>query len=131
MPGELVCWKCGHSLAEYTLPLRRLEICRECNAELHVCRLCRFYDTSKAKHCAEPIAEEVRDKESANFCDYFAPRPDAHSTQGQSEADAARRQLDALFGGGAASDATPDSQDSEADAARRALDDLFKGSSRQ
>jgi hypothetical protein len=54
-----------------------------------------------------------------------------HSTQGQSEADAARRQLDALFGGGAASDATPDSQDSEADAARRALDDLFKGSSRQ
>src|SRR6185312_358334 len=28
-PAELVCWKCGASLADLTLPLRRLEECRE------------------------------------------------------------------------------------------------------
>lgn len=33
--------------------------------------MCRFYDTRKAKSCAEPVADEVSDKERANFCGYF------------------------------------------------------------
>lgn len=95
---ELRCWKCGASLAEYSLPLRRLEECRACHAELHVCRLCEFYDTSKAKHCREPVAEEVKDKTSANFCDYFRPTPGAYQPQAATEADRARAALEALFG---------------------------------
>lgn len=35
--------------------------------------MCRFYDVSKAKHCAEPVAEPVADKQRANFCGYFEP----------------------------------------------------------
>jgi len=122
MAGSLVCWKCGQSLADYSLPLRRLEVCRACGCELHVCRLCRFYDTSKAKHCQEPIAEEVRDKERANFCDYFVPRPDAYQTHGADAAAAARAELDSLFGGGqrAPSGTSPE------DEAHRALEELFK-----
>lgn len=116
---DLVCWKCGHSLSEYTLPLRRLEECRQCHAELHVCKLCEWYSTAVAKHCREPIAEEVKDKERANFCDYFKPRPDAYSTAGVDEATKAKSQLDALFGGGAASEPTA------ADKARAELDALF------
>jgi hypothetical protein len=94
----LRCWKCGASLADYMLPLRRLEECRACHAELHACRLCRFYDTGKAKHCAEPVAEEVKDKASANFCDYFSPTPDAYRPDALSAADRARAELEALFG---------------------------------
>jgi hypothetical protein len=94
----LVCWKCGASLAHLSLPLPRLDICKACNAELHVCKLCEFYDLSKAKHCREPIAEEVRDKERANFCDYFKPRPGAYSNKQQTEAEQAKAQLEALFG---------------------------------
>lgn len=94
----LVCWKCGASLAHLSLPLTRRDVCSACNAELHVCKLCEFYDVSKAKHCREPIAEEERDKERANFCDYFKPRPSAYSSKQQREADGARAQLDALFG---------------------------------
>ena len=33
--------------------------------------MCRFYDTRKAKSCAEPVADEVQDKQRANFCGYF------------------------------------------------------------
>ena len=62
MAHDLVCWKCGASLAELTLPLRRLEECPECRSELHVCRMCVEYDTRVAKHCREPTAEEVSDK---------------------------------------------------------------------
>ena len=71
LPGPLVCWKCGASLAALTLPLSRTDSCRACRAEVHVCRMCRFYDTRKAKSCAEPVADEVDDKERANFCGYF------------------------------------------------------------
>ncbi len=74
-PGDLVCWKCGASLAALTLPLSRTDSCRNCRAEFHVCRMCRFYDTRKAKSCAEPVADEVGDKERANFCGYFEATP--------------------------------------------------------
>ena len=122
--GTLVCWKCGGSLEDYTLPLRRLEECRACGAELHVCKMCRFYDTSKAKHCSEPIAEEVKDKARANFCDYFTPRPDAYEVSDRGAAETARAKLESLFGDRSShSSATPE------DEARKALEDLFKGKS--
>jgi len=98
MDHGLRCWKCGASLADYSLPLRRLEECRACGAELHACRMCEFYDTSKAKHCREPIADEVKDKTSANFCDYFRPTPDAWQPAQLSAAEQAKAQLEALFG---------------------------------
>jgi hypothetical protein len=98
MDNGLRCWKCGASLADYSLPLRRLEECRECHAELHVCRMCEFYDTTKAKHCREPIAEEVKDKIRANFCDYFKPSPAAYRPEQLSAAEQARAQLESLFG---------------------------------
>jgi len=122
MGHSLVCWKCGASLAELTLPLRRLEVCPACNCELHVCRMCVEYDTSKAKHCREPIAEEVREKDHANFCDFFKPRPDAFQPAATAELDKSRAGLDALFGGPkpAGTAAAP------ADDSRPKLDELFK-----
>ncbi len=118
--SELICWKCGASLAEYTLPLRRLEECLKCGAELHVCKLCEWYSTSVAKHCRETVAEEVKDKERANFCDYFKPRPDAWSNAPQDEAAKAKASLEALFGGAAPAPV------SASDKARADLEALFK-----
>jgi hypothetical protein len=119
---SLVCWKCGASLAELSLPLRRLDECKRCNAELHVCKLCEFYSIAVAKHCREPIAEEVKDKERANFCDYFKPRPGAYSAAGQEAAAKAKAQLDALFGGAPAAGDAP----SAAEKAQAELEALFK-----
>jgi hypothetical protein len=118
----LVCWKCGAALAGLSLPLRRLEECVSCGAELHVCRLCEFYDTAVAKSCREPVAEEVKDKTRANFCDYFRPRAHAHAAAG-SEADLARAQLESLFGGGPG--ASPPS--TPADEVKARLEELFGG----
>jgi hypothetical protein len=121
MPG-LVCWKCGASLADMTLPLRRLEECRTCGAELHVCKLCEWYSLTVAKQCREPVAEEVKDKERANFCDYFKPRPGAYSKVDVSASAKARADLDALFGGAKPAGSEP----SAADGAKTELDKLFK-----
>lgn len=96
-PPGLVCWKCGASLADLSLPLPRTDYCRACRAELHVCRLCRFYDTRKAKSCAEPVADEVGDKERANFCGYFEAAPGRFAAR-PADSGGSRDALEALFG---------------------------------
>lgn len=98
MSQGLVCWSCGASIAELSLPFSRFDECRACRASLHACRLCEFYQTTIAKQCREPIAEEVKDKERANFCDYFKPCPGAHVPKNRQEVDQARAALEALFG---------------------------------
>ena len=117
---DLQCWKCGAALGEPLLPLPRTEACPQCGTDLHVCRMCTLYDTSVAKSCREPIAEEVRDKERASFCDYLELRPSAHAPPDRGAADAGRDALSALFG----LDAEPSPGDPAA-AAKRKLEDLF------
>jgi len=96
----LQCWKCGAPLPELPLPLSRSEECPACHADLRVCRLCEFYDPTVSRSCREPIADDVSDKGRANFCGYFKPLPDAYARHGnsQSAADAARAELETLFG---------------------------------
>lgn len=134
--GSLRCWKCGHALEGMPTPLRRRDECPACGADLHVCRMCEFYDTSVAKSCREPVAEEVTDKERAQFCDYFRAQPGLHAAGGVSKGDEARVQLEAMFGvdstaGGTASAGEAESlmeqKRAKADAARRQLDALFGG----
>ena len=93
----LICWRCGASLAALSLPLRRLDVCKTCNAELHVCKMCVEYDTSYAKHCKEPTAEEVRKKDEANFCDHFKPKAGAYIAKSEAEIAKVKSALDDLF----------------------------------
>jgi hypothetical protein len=115
----LVCWKCGASLTAVPLPLSRQAECPACRAWLHACRLCEFYDPRLTGKCREERAEEVRDRETANFCDYFKPRPHAYIAARPGKADTAKAGLTALFGAGegATTNESPPQQ---------ALDDLFK-----
>ena len=62
MAHDLVCWKCGASLAALSLPLSRRDECPRCRAELHVCKMCIEYDETLAKRCREPTAEEVANR---------------------------------------------------------------------
>jgi hypothetical protein len=117
-----VCWKCGASLEGMLLPLSRQDKCRACNADLHVCRLCRFYNDRISDHCNEPLAAGlVSDVTRANFCDYFKPRPDAWHVADTRAAASTKDALDALFGGAGPDDAgASDARDSHTQ-----LDALF------
>lgn len=123
MTSALVCWNCGALLGDELLPLTRLAECRVCRAELHVCRLCEFYDPRVARSCREPVADEVKEKARANFCGYFRIRPGAYVAPDAAEARQAKAQLEALFGG--VPDETNDRVLSETDAARENLEELF------
>jgi hypothetical protein len=101
---------------------------------MHVCRMCDFFDPQSSKGCREPMADEVADKEQANFCDYFRPRAGL-SAKVDRAVEESRKKLDALFGskptGGAAAGGSPPAagaaQNAEADAARKKLEKLFGG----
>ena len=84
--------------------------------------MCVDYDTSVAKSCREPIAEEVKEKDRANFCDYFKPRPDAYRPRDQTAELKSRTPLDAMFGG----QAWTAGGGSAVDSSRARLEELFK-----
>jgi hypothetical protein len=125
MSDELHCWRCGASLAGLPLPLARLAACPACAADLHVCRMCRFYDRGVANGCREPVAEPVHDKDRANFCQWLQPRPGAWTAGGvERAAGESRARLEGLFGLPATA-AGEAGAASEADRARQALERLF------
>ncbi|HZD53901.1 MAG TPA: hypothetical protein VE175_12705 [Woeseiaceae bacterium] len=119
MVDELKCYRCGTSLAALSLPVSRRDACPECAASLHVCRMCRFFDPAVPKQCREDDAEEVQDKEKANFCEWFVPSPDAFDPAQAHEAARARSELTALFGEG-------EGEKPAEDELRRRAEDLFR-----
>lgn len=122
MSEALVCWRCGAPVTDLPQPLSRLAECTACRAELHVCRMCVFYDPRVSQSCAEPVADEVADKERANFCGYFEAKPGAYKPREVQAQASARAQLEALFGKGSQAEASGSGTE---DTARRALEELF------
>jgi hypothetical protein len=98
MAEELHCWRCGESLQILSLPLSREAECPACLNYVHVCRMCVYFDADLAKSCSEDDAEEVKEKERPNFCDYFKPSAGAWDEAGAAAQVAAHEQLGNLFG---------------------------------
>lgn len=92
------CYRCGASLADISLPFSRLEECPSCANYLHVCRMCIYFDSGVPKQCREDDAEEVREKERANFCDWFKPNASAFDASFSTSEAKAQDALASLFG---------------------------------
>jgi len=75
----------------------RAEECPNCQADLHSCIQCEFYDTNAYNECKEPQAERVVDKKRANFCDYFRLATSANCAGGGSNREDALKKLDDIF----------------------------------
>jgi hypothetical protein len=92
------CYHCGTQF-ETTRPLGRSDTCESCDRDLRVCRNCRFYSPGSHWDCSESIPEAVRDKERANFCDYFSPKPpkSGDGAGGRQADSSARAAFDSLF----------------------------------
>ncbi len=69
---SFTCFQCQKELSLGHVPGRR-EDCPACGADLHICRNCAHYDRLAYNECRESSAEVVREKERANFCDFFTP----------------------------------------------------------
>ena len=62
------CYFCGTQIDG---PVYRRSECSQCGKELKICLNCEFYSPGSHWDCHETIPEAVKDKDRANFCDYF------------------------------------------------------------
>ena len=96
----MVCHSCGRDI-KLLGKVARTDECPNCNADMHCCKNCRFFDPGKNNQCNEPAAEWVRDKLKANFCDFFEPNkrfPLTSRGAGESgRTDDVRKAFDKLF----------------------------------
>lgn len=99
MPGMARCYHCQTALTLSGKPARSDE-CPVCGRDLRVCLNCRHYDPGAYRGCREPVAEEVRDKDRGNFCDWFQFRPDGPGQTGAPGQPGTknRKAFDSLFG---------------------------------
>lgn len=118
---NFICWKCQAELGDLLLPLSRLSKCRNCKTDLHVCKLCEFYDTTVNNHCREPIADKVNDKTRSNFCGYFQITRVSPSTD-NNEIENNKATLESLFG---LNEGSADLSSGSEEKARSELDELF------
>lgn len=88
------CQACKHAL-DIGPRIGRRDVCPHCRADLYCCLNCSFYDPSASKQCREPVADLVKEKGKANFCDYF--RFADRAPGNEREAERSRKQLDDLF----------------------------------
>ena len=133
-PDTLVCFKCGTHLRDLPLPPGRTSQCPQCRADLHVCRMCRFYDTRYTSDCSHQRADKVLDKTRVNFCSHFRVRHRAYDPGGDQAKPEHRAALEALFstqtgqrpeGGPAMTEA--ERSEARKASARKSLEDLFGG----
>ncbi len=73
----------------------RREECPQCRSDVHVCKNCEFYDVKVYNECKETQAEVVRERDRANYCDYFNPKK--NGVGGLDKAAALRAAAEALF----------------------------------
>ena len=91
-----LCRLCGRGL-EIEATFRREEVCPHCGGYLHCCRNCHFFAGDVSQGCKEPQAEEVRNKEGANFCDFFRLAEGTAALDQGDEVAQARSQFESLF----------------------------------
>jgi hypothetical protein len=87
--------------------------CPKCNADLHCCKQCSFFESSTRFQCMKPIPVRIPVKDKTNDCTFFKPRvtvardgtaapsaPPPHTNGGPPaprNADDARSAFDRLF----------------------------------
>ncbi len=89
-----LCHACKKEL-QISKKIARQEECPFCRADLYCCLNCKFYDRTSSQNCREPVAERVKDKHKANYCDFFSFREDSAATP--ENADQSRKELNDLF----------------------------------
>jgi hypothetical protein len=92
---SIKCFKCGTKIILEHKVFRQA-MCPKCGNYLHCCLNCRLYSPNAAHECRESEARWARDKEAANFCDYFEPGDNVIEKRSSKEDDA-RAKLNQLF----------------------------------
>jgi hypothetical protein len=90
-----VCALCSEEVAADKY-FSRKSVCPKCGGDLHICLNCGFYSETAHNKCTEPKSEFQRNRDKANFCDYFVFAEGRSASSDAAKADTLRK-LDDLF----------------------------------
>ena len=110
------CFNCATTLPPGT---EMTGNCPKCNAELHCCKQCTYFEPSTRFQCMKPIPVRIVPKDKANTCTLFTPRVTV-AREGTSNG------APAPNGGPSSSHQSGPAAPRNADDARSAFDKLFK-----
>ena len=68
------CAMCGVQLGQSFSEIEFSSQCPKCDADLHTCKNCVFFNPAKRFECSEPIPERIAGKAAKNECQYFEGR---------------------------------------------------------
>jgi len=73
--------------------------CPKCNADLHTCKNCLYFDPRSRFECTQPIPERIPRKDVRNQCEYFEARKvvERETTTAASKIEDPRAAFDRLF----------------------------------
>jgi hypothetical protein len=74
--SKIVCANCKTEM-QFAGQIGRREECSKCGNDLHACVNCIHYSKNAYNECKETQADVVKEKDRANFCDYFSPTGEA------------------------------------------------------
>jgi len=91
----MICHSCQKEIQIEDKVSFRAE-CPNCDADLHVCLNCKFYDPSVYNECHETQADRVVEKDRANYCEYFVT---AEKSEGKpvDPSEDVKRKLEEMF----------------------------------
>ena len=94
------CARCGAELTVATAWSATAQ-CARCQADLHSCAQCAYFDTSASFECQQQIAARVSPKDVRNTCTLFQPRTtverETKSATQPSSPSSAKKAFDDLF----------------------------------
>ncbi len=96
--GVVRCKSCGKPLPASFDEILTESRCPACQADLHTCTNCAFFDPASRFECSQTILKRVSPKDKANDCEHFEARTSVEKqTTSSPEHEDPRDAFDRLF----------------------------------
>ena len=97
MPGKRSVSRCASCGGVLPTDFDAAGKCPRCGFELHSCKQCTHFDSSKRFECAQPIPLRIPKKDAHNDCTFYSPRVTVERETSSSRPLAARAAFENLF----------------------------------
>jgi len=97
MPGKREVVRCASCAGILAADIDFTGKCPRCNAELHSCKQCAYFDTASRFECTQPVSARIPKKESRNQCNFYSPRTTVERETSSTRPLDARQAFENLF----------------------------------
>ena len=98
MPGFRDVFRCTRCGAVEQVSVGLLSTCSKCNADLHACCQCAYFDGGATFECMQPVPVRVSPKDARNTCTFFSARIKVERETGSAApVSGAKKAFDDLF----------------------------------